>query len=152
MVWEACQQFQTALEELRKPETVIFTSEKKSAFEGYARFGQARCWYALGKLRAFAPPVVPSADVCWQRAADLYSSIATTSTNRVESLQAYWRLSRCYQKRGQFAEMNETLNDALQQLKEMKDAELAESKRFEALKRSEWESLLRTSDVDRGQP
>ncbi|HQR06833.1 MAG TPA: hypothetical protein PLN21_08430 [Gemmatales bacterium] len=152
MVWEACQQFQTALEELRRPETVIFSSVKKSEFEGYARFGQARCWYALGKLKPFAPPAVPSSDVCWQRAADIFSSIATTSTNRVESLHAYLRLSWCHQKRGLFAEMNETLHDALQQLKEMKDSELADSKRFDSLKRSEWESLLRPSDTDRGQP
>lgn len=151
MVWEACQHFQIALEELRKPETVIFSSVKKPEFEGYARFGQARCWYALGKLKPFAPPAVPSSDVCWQRAADIFSSIATTSPYRVESLHAYLRLSWCHQKRGQFAEMNETLNDALQQLKEMKDVELADSKRFDPIKRSEWEYLLRPSDSDRGQ-
>lgn len=152
MVWEACQHFQLASEELRKPEIVIFSSVKKEDFEGYARFGQARCWYALGKLKPFAPSVVPSSDVCWQRAAEIFSSIATTSTNRVESLHAYLRLSWCHQKRGLFAEMNETLHDALQQLKEMKDAELTISTRFDPLKRSEWESLLRPTDGDRGQP
>ncbi|MFT3879412.1 MAG: hypothetical protein QM703_07110 [Gemmatales bacterium] len=154
MVWEACQQFQIVSDELRKPETVIFSSVKKSDFEGYARFGQARCWYALGKLKPFAPPSVPSSDVCWQRAAELFSLIATTSakTSRVESLHAYLRLSWCQQKRGQFAEMNETLHDALQQLKEMNDAELAISTRFDPLSRSAWESYLRPSDTDRGQP
>ena len=65
----------------------------------------------------------------------------------------YLRLSWCHQKRGLRAEKDETLRDALQQLQEMKDSELAlPSPRFVPLKRSEWESYLRPDDLDRGQP
>ena len=152
LLWQACQQFQTALEEFRLPETVISTTQDKSKLEGYARFGLAQCWYFLGGLRQFAPSAVPPADVCWQRAAELFTTIATTSKHRVESLHAYLWLSKCHQKRGQFSEMQEILRDARQQLKDMKDAELTSSIQFDPLKRSEWEYLLRDPDADRGQP
>jgi tetratricopeptide (TPR) repeat protein len=151
-LWHACHQFQVALEEFRRPEAVFSPTQDKATLEGFARFGQAQCWYALGDLKEFAPQAVPSRDVCWQHATELFASIATTSTNRVESLHAYYRLSLCHQKRGLFAEMQETLRDARQQLKEMKDSELATSTHFVPLKRSEWEYLLRDPEADRGQP
>lgn len=152
-LWQACQCFQTAAEELKKPDTIIYSNQNKDAFVRFARFGQAECWYELGQLSVFAPPGVPSADLCWQRAGELYQSLSDSSSNRVDSLHAYLRLSWCQQKRGLFAEMGETLRDARQQLQEMRDDELTVPSRFSSLKRSQWEAMLqRADDLDRGHP
>lgn len=152
-LWQACQYFQTAIEDFKQPETIIYSAQKKEYFIRLARFGLAECWYSLGQLKDFAPASVPSADVCWQRAAEVYHLLSSSNTNRIDAIHAYLRLSWCQQKRGLFAEMRETLNDARQQLSEMKDDELTMSSRFETRNRSQWEIILKQSlDADRGQP
>lgn len=152
-LWQACQYFQQVTEELKKPDAVISSTQNKEAFIRYARFGQAECWFHLGELRAFAPSTVPSADVCWHRAGDIYQSLTETSSHRVEVLWAYLELSKCQEKRGLFAEKSETLRDAYQQLQQLKDEELAVPSRFTALKRSQWELYLNPATaLSRGQP
>ena len=66
-LWQACQHFQLAHEELQQPQSVLFSSQKKDTLIRYALFGQAECWFGLAQLRSFAPSAVPASDVCWQR-------------------------------------------------------------------------------------
>lgn len=152
-LWQACQYFQQAAEEFTKPDAIVSSTQQKEVFIRYAQFGQAECWFQLGSLRAFAPSAVPSADGCWQRAGNLYQILAEGSALRVEVLKAYLELSKCQEKRGLFAEMNETLRDAQQQLQQVKDEDLAMRSRFSVLTRSQWERVLKSTTVtDRGQP
>lgn len=152
-LWQACKYFQIAADELARPEVPFATISQRDVFIRYARFGQAECWMNLGVIKPLAPAEVPSSDVCWQKAADLYESLISHSAHRVETLHAYLLLSKCYEKRGQFREMRETLEDARDQLKKLSDDELALPSRFSALKRSQWESLLLGASLtDRGQP
>ncbi|HMO36736.1 MAG TPA: hypothetical protein PKA06_11895, partial [Gemmatales bacterium] len=153
-LWKACQFFQQAAEELKQPAAMVMSNEHKDAFIRRALFGQAECWFYLGSVRPILVTNIPSAEVCWQRAAELYQAQVESSSNRVERLYAYWRLSQCQEKRGLFAEMKETLNDAYQQLQSMSDAELElASSRVTRLTRSQWEAYLRPRHLtDRGQP
>lgn len=152
-LWQACQYFQQSAEELRQPAAIVSSMQNKDTFIRGARFGQAECWFLLGSLRPVTVASIPSAEVCWQRAAEIYQTLIDTSSHRVEKLHAYWRLSQCQEKRGLFAEMRETLSDAAQQLQSMNDTELLVPSRFTALSRSQWEAYLKQPTLtDRGSP
>jgi tetratricopeptide (TPR) repeat protein len=153
-LWQACQNFKQSAEELRAPAAIIMSKESKDTVIRNARFGQAESWFLLGSQRPVSVANIPSAEVCLQQSAEIYQSLVDASSNRVDKLYAYWKLSKCHEKRGMFAEMKETLSDASQQLQNMSDIELQiPSARFPNLSRSQWEACLRSTTLsDRGSP
>lgn len=152
-LWQACQHFQQAAEELRSPDVIIKSTQTRDAHIRYARFGQADCWFQLGMLRPFAPSHVPNADVCWQRAGEIYRSLSEQSSHRVDALLAHVFLSECQDKQGQRREMEETLRNAEQLLAQMTDDELKVRTRIDPLARSQWEAMLQKRlTVVRGMP
>lgn len=153
-LWQACQHFKQAAEELRAPTAIVMSKESKDTVIRNARFGQAECWFLLGSQRPVSEASIPSAEVCLQQSAEIYQSLVETSSNRVDKLYAYWKLSKCQEKRGMYTEMKETLSDAYQQLQNMSDSELqVPSARFPNLSRSQWEACLRSAAIsDRGSP
>jgi tetratricopeptide (TPR) repeat protein len=152
-LWQACQHFQQAAEELRSPDVIIKSTQTPDAHIRYARFGQADCWFLLGQLRPFAPSTTPSADMCWQRASDIYRALSEQKNHRVDALLACVLLSECHEKRGQPREMEETLRNAEQLLQQMTDEELKTRTRIEPLARSQWEAMLQKRlTLARGMP
>jgi tetratricopeptide (TPR) repeat protein len=152
-LWQACQHFQQAAEELRSPDVIIKSTQTPDAHIRYARFGQADCWVLLGQLRPFAPSGTPNADTCWQKAGDIYRVLSEQKNHRVDALWAHVLLSECLEKRGQPREMEESLRNAEQLLQQMTDEELKSRTRLDPLARSQWEAMLhRRLTLARGLP